>query len=378
MLAFLPAVWIAPGAAQEADAQEADAVSKVEAQRRAVVSKGLEFLAKSGQSAAGTFSDRVGPGVTALALTSALRNGRGPDDPMVAEGLKALEGFVKPDGGIYGNGRLKNYETCVAMVCFAEANANGKYNDLLKRAKDFVTGIQHVGGDSDPWTGGVGYGAQGRPDLSNTGYLIEALKATETDVNDPAIQKALAFVSRCQNLDSKYNDTQFADKIGDGGFYYEIPTTKIDPSTSEERFTPNGGLRSYGSMTYTGLKSMIFAGLTKDDPRVVAALEWIASHYDTDNNPGMGTAGLYYYYHTFAAALNASGKETLTDSKGNKHDWRADLIAELASRQQADGSWTNDNQRWFENDKNLATSFALMALGHCKPATPEPSETNKE
>ena len=41
---------------------------------------------------------------------------------MVATGLQALEGFVKPDGGIYGNGRLKNYETCVAMVCLAEAN----------------------------------------------------------------------------------------------------------------------------------------------------------------------------------------------------------------------------------------------------------------
>nr|WP_315860684.1 prenyltransferase/squalene oxidase repeat-containing protein [Rhodopirellula sp. SM50] len=338
-------------------------------QRRQIVDKGLAFLAKEGQSSAGTFSDRVGPGVTALAITSALRNGKTVDDPMVANGLKALEGYIKPDGGIYGNGRLKNYETCVAMVCFAEANASGKYNETLKRARDFVTGIQYGEGQrdpSDPWYGGVGYGGAGRPDLSNTAYMIEALRAAEAAPNDPAIQRALAFVSRCQNLDSKYNDTAFAAKVDDGGFYYEIPTTKIDPSTSEERYTPNGGLRSYGSMGYAGLKSMIFAGLTPTDPRVKAALQWIRDHYDVESNPGMGSAGLYYYYHTFAAALNAAGLKTIDDVDGTEHDWKADLVAELAQRQNDDGSWSNRNQRWFENDKNLATSFALMALAHCK------------
>ncbi len=196
--------------------------------------------------------------------------------------------------------------------------------------------------------------------------MIEALRAVETPASDPAIQRALVFISRCQNLDSKYNDTQFADKVDDGGFYYEIPTTKIDPSTSEERFTPNGGLRSYGSMGYTGLKSMIFAGLTKEDPRVKAAQAWIQDHYSVEKNPGMGSAGLYYYYHTFAAALDAAVLKTVADSDGKEHDWKADLIAELAERQNEDGSWSNENQRWFENDKNLATSFALMALGHCQ------------
>ena len=353
-----------PAYGQEAETTNAKPISETEQLRQQIVDKGLAFLAKEGQSEQGTFSDRVGPGVTALAITSALRNGQPIDDPMVAEGLKALEGYVKPDGGIYGNGRLKNYETCVAMVCLAEANKTGQYNEILKRAKEFVTGIQYGEGTkdpSDPW-----YGGAGRPDLSNTGYMIEALRAVETPASDPAIQRALVFISRCQNLDSKYNDTQFADKVDDGGFYYEIPTTKIDPSTSEERFTPNGGLRSYGSMGYTGLKSMIFAGLTKEDPRVKAAQAWIQDHYSVEKNPGMGSAGLYYYYHTFAAALDAAVLKTVADSDGKEHDWKADLIAELAERQNEDGSWSNENQRWFENDKNLATSFALMALGHCQ------------
>ena len=350
-------------------AQEKESPIKAESQRKQIVAKGLAYLAKQGQSDAGTFSDRVGPGVTALALTSAIRNGKSLDDPMVADGLKALESFVKSDGGIYGNGRLKNYETCVSMVCFAEANKSGKYNKILQRAKAFVTGMQYADGQrpkTDPWYGGVGYGGAGRPDLSNTGYLIEALRAVDAGPDDPAVQRALAFVSRCQNLDSEANDTPFAAKVNDGGFYYEIPTTKIDPSTSDERFTPNGGLRSYGSMGYTGLKSMIFAGLTEDDPRVKAALTWIQNHYTVENNPGMGSAGLYYYYYTFAAGLHATKIDSLTDVQGNEHDWRADLIAELAKRQNEDGSWSNDNRRWFENDKNLATSFALMALGYCE------------
>jgi len=62
-------------------------------------------------------------------------------------------------------------------------------------------------------------------------------------------------------------------------------------------------LRSYGSMTYAGLKSMIYAGLTQDDPRVKAALEFIRKNYTLEENPGQGQRGLYYYYQTFAKAM---------------------------------------------------------------------------
>ncbi len=180
--------------------------------------------------------------------------------------------------------------------------------------------------ESDPWYGGSSYSGSGRPDLSNTGYMIEALKALDAGANDPAIQRALKFVSRSQNLDSSFNDTQFADKINDGGFYYEIPTEKVDPAESTERFSPNGGLRSYGSMTYTGLKSMIYAGLTDSDPRVKAATKWITDHYSLEQNPGMGDAGLYFYYHTFGAALHARGEATLVDAEGKSHDWKEELV----------------------------------------------------
>ncbi|MBI1246493.1 hypothetical protein GC197_01455 [bacterium] len=359
-----------------ANAAEGTISDEAAAKLDEIVGKGLKFLETKGQAPDGTFTLQAGPGLTALALTGALRNGKTVDDPVVSKGLKALEGFIKPDGGIYGNGRLRNYETCVSMLCFEEANGDGRYNDTLKKARTFVTGLQYGDGKmpkDDVWFGGVGYGGAGRPDMSNTSFLIEALIKTGSDAEDEAIQRALVFVSRCQNNASKFNETQFADKVEDGGFFYEIPREKIDPTKAPDRYTPDGGIRSYGSMSYAGLKSMIYAGLTKKDPRVKAVETWVTDHYSVDHNPGMGDAGLYYYYHTFAAGLATAGLTEVTDAAGNKHNWREELILELAKRQNEDGSWANENSRWFENDKNLATAFALMSLSYCKPGTAAPA-----
>lgn len=344
----------------------------VEQLRQQIVTRGLSYLAEKGQADNGSFTERAGAGITALAVTAAIRNGKPLNDEMVAKGLKVLESYIKPDGGIYGGGRLKNYETCVAVVAFAEANQNGQFNQTLANAKKFLKQLQSSGDPQepeDPWYGGVGYAGSGRPDLSNTAYFVEALKKAGVEENDLGMQKAVAFLSRCQNLKGHGNDTKFAELVNDGGFYYSVPLEEIDPAKDEKRFTANGGLRSYGSMTYSGLKSMIFAGLTEKDPRVIAANKWIQNAYTVENNPGMGSAGLYYYYHTFAAALNATGNDQVVDSDGNEHYWKSDLVRELAKRQNEDGSWTNSNQRWFENDPNLSTSFALLALSYCQPAS---------
>lgn len=355
--------------AQSSPGQETD-IAKL---RHETIEKGLAYLRQHGQAEDGTFTAQMGPGITALAVSAALRNGLGPDDPMVAKGLAALEKFVKPDGGIYGNGRIKNYETCVAIVTFNLANKDKKYDDLLAKAEKFVRGLQfgaRPGQDkSNPNYGGVGYGGSERPDLSNTSYLMDALVELGAKGDDEAIQRALVFVGRCQNLAGPYNDTKFADKVNDGGFYYLIPTESVDPS-SDERYTENGGLRSYGSMSYAGFKSLIYAGLTEEDPRVKAVLDWLGKNYSVTENPGVGDAGLFYYYNSFAAALEAAKLGALVDAEGKAHDWRSDLVQELAKRQNADGSWANKNRQWFENDPNLATSFALIALSYCREDEP--------
>jgi squalene-hopene/tetraprenyl-beta-curcumene cyclase len=331
----------------------------------------LKYLRDKGQHEDGTLSPRIGSGVTSLTVTAALRHGRPLDDPLVARGLAAMEKFVQPDGGIYGSDRLRNYETCVAIVCFAEANkiaGDGRYDKILKDADKYVRGLQFgAAGDvdaSDVKFGGVGYSGPERPDLSNTAYLIDALHSLGATNDDPALQRALVFVSRCQNLEGKWNDTEFADKVNDGGFYYVIPTEKLDPSETD-RVTPNGGLRSYGSMTYAGFKSMAYAGLTKNDPRTEAALKWIQDNYSVTENPGQGSAGLFYYYQLFGSALAASNLDTIKTKSEGDRSWREDLVAELTKTQQSDGSWLNSNRQWMENDPNLCTAFALLALAHC-------------
>ncbi|MBI2824440.1 MAG: terpene cyclase/mutase family protein [Planctomycetia bacterium] len=361
------AVLLSPWSSLAARAESAAPAVDSQALDQAV-QKGIDYLRTKAQADDGSYSAANGPGITAIVVTSILRNGRSPSDPAVAKSLKYLEGFVQADGGIYApNSRLRNYETCLGMLCFKEANRDGRYDAILKNGDKFLKGLQFSEGDgrtpADVAYGGVGYSGFERPDLSNTHFLMDALEAAGDGQDDEAVKRALIFVSRCQNLESEYNTTPFPAKNPDGGFYY----TPVGAGGSPAGKTPEGGLRSYGSMSYAGLKSMIFAGVTANDPRVKAAIAWAQKHYSLTENPGLGDGGLYYYYHLFAKALDALGQPTLTDDKGQSHDWRAELAAELARRQRPDGSWINTNSRWLEGDPSLVTGYALLTLSYCRP-----------
>ena len=123
-------------------------------------------------------------------------------------------------------------------------------------------------------------------------------------------------------------------------------------------------LRSYGSMTYSGLKCLIYAKVNKDDVRMKSAFDWVKRYYTVDENPGVGDAGYYYYLHTFSKTLALFNQPVITDAKGVDHDWQAEMVAAVAKRQKPDGSWVNDNGRWMESLPALSTSYVLMALGN--------------
>jgi squalene-hopene/tetraprenyl-beta-curcumene cyclase len=364
----LPLVVFAAATATLADAPDApddDASARAFEQ---AVDRAVRYLQTKGQALDGSYAPHLGPGVTAVVTTAVLRHGRTPDDPLVARSLEHLEGLVHPDGGIYQGDLFRNYETSLAILCFSEANRDGRYDKLIAGADRFIKRLQwdqdegHDRGSES--YGGAGYGTHKRPDLSNTSFLVEALIAAGNGPEDEAVKKALIFVSRCQNLESEHNTTKFSTKSPDGGFYY----TCAAGGSSQAGETPGGGLRSYGSMTYAGLKSMIYAGVGSDDKRVKAALKWIQKHYGLESNPGMGEQGLYYYYHVFAKALDATGLDEIEDDQGKRHDWRRDLRRELIRRQRPDGSWINRNTRWYEGDPGLVTGYALLALSYCRPA----------
>ena len=104
---------------------------------------------------------------------------------------------------------------------------------------------------------------------------------------------------------------------------------------------------------------------------MVAAIEWLKRHYTFAENPGMGDAGLFYYFHTAAKALHVLGQDQIIGNDGKAHDWRKDLVGVLLSSQNEDGSWVNNNSRWLEDDANLVTSYALLALSYCQPSISE-------
>jgi squalene-hopene/tetraprenyl-beta-curcumene cyclase len=347
------ASWASRGLADEVDA-------------KVLEEKAVGFL-RPRQEADGAWSiASKEPGITALVVTAMLRSKRvAPADPAIVKGLGYLEGFVDPKGGL-AKAPHSVYSTSVALMAFQEANVGGRFDSLIKGAQDFlkVNQTDETEGktSADFSYGGSNYGGgAGRPDLSNTSFMMEALKDSGLPADDPALQKALVFVSRCQNLKSEFNDQPWAGKINDGGFIY-VAAGRGQGGAGKAAPKPDDPIPSSAGMTYAGLKSMIYAGLRKDDVRVKAALGYIAKHYTVDENPGQGQRGLYYYYHTFARALAAFGQPKIVDAQGKEHDWRADLIGALAKRQEPNGAWVNREDRFMEGDPNIVTSYALLAL----------------
>jgi squalene-hopene/tetraprenyl-beta-curcumene cyclase len=329
---------------------------------------------KSRQKADGSWSGEKSPGITGIVVTSLLRSKRTtPAEPAITKGLAYLEGFISPKSGGLSEGPQSNYVTSIALMAFRQANVGGKYDAQIKAGQAYLKNLQWDEGENkgpdDPFYGGAGYGSRSRPDLSNTSFFIEALRDTGLPADDPNLKKALVFVSRCQNLKGEFNDQAWAGKVNDGGFIYTPAAGGVSMAVPDK--DENGGLRSYASMTYAGLKSMIYAGLKPDDPRVKAAFEYIMKHYTLEENPGMGQQGLYYYYQTFAKTMSLTGMHEIVDAKGIPRAWKVELVGELAKRQNDDGSWVNTADRFMEGDPNLVTAYGLLALSYANYMTPK-------
>lgn len=325
------------------------------------------------QNADGSFGkDTLHPALTALPLIAFQREptGRFAKEEFVAKGYAYLRSFTQPDGGIYSkeNG-LANYNTAVCLLALVGAN-EPKDLDTLVKARAYVVGQQAAGMAKPETDGGIGYGSigaspkRGHPDLDNTVVALEALRATKHLIADKPGTKdlnwnaAIDFVARCQNLPSNKQPWASADADNKGGFIYYPGFSNAGEVTLE-----GGGkaLRSYGSMSYAGLLSFIYADVKSDDPRVTAAVAWLRKHYTLDENPGLEKSGYFYYLHLMAKGLTAAGITEL-EVGGKKSDWRLALAERLMKLQQQDGSWLNDTARWKENNPVLVTTYCALTL----------------
>lgn len=334
------------------------------------------------------------PAISALVLSGLLQEpGAKADDDAIARGVAFVLSKQQKDGGIYDQ-ILPSYNTAISLSMLSKVDTP-QAKAAIKPAQDFLKGLQfgeganagahkespEVVGKDNPFYGGWGYGSKGRPDVSNVSFVLQALHDSGVPGDDEAFQRALVFLQRTQMIDEfkgmAINDQEYAKGSKQGGFIYSAGAGRdhagegeTNAGTIEETMddgTKVSRLRCYGSMTYAGFKSYLYADLKHDDPRVLAALGWIKDNYTLSENPGMGMSGYYYYLIAFAKAMGAYGQPVLDvqeeTGRMKKTDWREDLIKALAAHQKSDGSFETLDKRWMETNPVLITAYSLNAVG---------------
>ena len=338
------------------------------------VEKGLSWLNTEQNQTNGHWGDSDYPALTGLALRANLG---APDsevdaktEKILSKGFEFISSKVQSDGGIYGKG-LASYNTSICMMALMQTK-NPKFEPIIVKARNFLINQQsdfdQKGEIDNTFDGGIGYGSTwAHSDLSNTHLAMEALfyakksfQSKEGESLDLDWDAAISFVSKCQNLKTT-NSEEWVSEHGDdkGGFIY-FPGN----SMAGDRETKGNqvALRSYGSMSYAGLLSFIYAEMNADDERVKAVRTWLSQNFSIKENPGMGPQGLYYYYHTMAKALSLSGTKKIQDANGKVRDWRKELAMELINNQNPEGFWINENGRWWEKDPILVSCYAILSL----------------
>ena len=221
-----------------------------------------------------------------------------------------------------------NYATGLAVRALVRAKSAGWQTMVAYlRAQQF----SEAGGwrRADPCYGAWGMGGvrlkapnAGHVDLAMTRYVLEGLAAC-IPASDPAMQKALIYIERCQNPD--------------GGFFFSTVNPEINKA---------GEHRSYGSTTADGVLALRAAGVPENDDRVVRARKWLRDHHQIDRVPGFEgpreewSLGLRFYY---AAAVTRAVPE----------------LAVLLPPQRPDGSFRNSSNLVKEDDPLIATAFAI-------------------
>ena len=326
------------------------------------------------------------PAITGLVVTGFMM------DPRIDERNSVVSGAVRyilkhqqPDGGFYKD-MLPSYNTSICLSALSMIRTPEALDAMLT-GRDFLRTLQYSNrndnnpndpgfdepiGIDHPYFGGVGYGKHGRPDLSNLSFFMQAMHDTGVSSDDVAYQRALVFLSRVQMSDS-INEMEYANDSEQGGFIYAtVPNIEsVDGEAGQSQAgtftetTSDGNeivrLRAYGSMTYAGFKSLLYADLAPDDPRITEAWKWIQANYTLDENPGMGMQGYYFYLCTMARALDEMGVDEI-----NGRNWREDMIDKLFELQFGTGEFRVLESRWMENNDILITAYGLIAAQHAR------------
>jgi hypothetical protein len=300
----------------------------------AAVARGMAWLAAR-QNADGSFGEQRqwGPSVaiTALSGIALMADGHLPDRGAYGDQVsKALDyilrncaesGLISSDAGpapMYGHGFAALFlgEVYGMTAGGGETGQSQRLHEALVRSTRLIAGSQN---DEGGWRY---YPVPNDADTSVTICQIMALRSARNaglDVPKDVIDRAVAYVKRCQNPD--------------GGFRYQAN----QPPSAWER-------------SAAGVASLQYAG-QYDDPSVREGLRYVTRNGSPTRFGGREGTRHYYYGHYYAVqAMYLAGGSYWAE-------WWPDIRAELLSRQQADGSWPDT-----QVGSQYGTAMALIIL----------------
>lgn len=328
VLVILPASFLTLGSPQPAEVKHHRAQSAVTTQAGAfeLIHRGLSYLGHR-QNPDGGWLGRYGPAVTALVVRGYIEAGAAKTNRHVRSAINFIERSRHMDGGFYGNVEPA-YNTAIVLRTLS----------MLPRRRyqrQARAGLAFLRGQMD--------------------QLSRARRSKDTWSGKPSVFKAWPGPQSLVPI--RHNGATTTDQIAAGLW---MSANQLDPTERSGDMI----LTHYGEITYSQLKSMIYAGLSPRDPRVIRLARWIAAHYTLSHNPAEnGSLGVYYYYVTFAKTLRATGRAWIVGSTGVRHNWRRDLVYALAHRINGNGSWVNHGSKaWLEGNPVMATTYAVLAL----------------
>ncbi len=307
--------------------------------------------------------------------------------PAVEKGCVYMVAKQNKDGS-FGEGPsgafLKTYTTAIVVMALTLTDYE-KHKDAIRNASGYLKNNQVKEEGID--RGGSGYGDEapgpdggvkkGIANLSTTGFTAEALHRSGLPQDDDYWKLVIEYVRRCQNSTEVNKDAAFVAKLkekglsigDDGGLFYAANPDPAVHKAGTVKVVDKEVIMSYGSMTYHGIKTYIYAGLKKDSPEVKAAVDWVRKNWSVEAHPGMPydekkrnhLRGLFYFYYVMARAMDILGENPFKTFDGKEHNWANELGEQLLKIDKG-GHWLNDNPGWFESDKVLVTSYVLNTL----------------
>lgn len=337
---------------------------------RSAITKGLNWL-RSQQNDDGSWDYNREAGwtqnvaMTAHAVLAFLKAGYSVESETVRKGVDFILSRQQRDGSFISarNGR-ETYETSLAMQVLA-AISSQSYANQIDKAKRWLISAQNNErqiytrhstqlrclDEETCWAyGGWGYGKNSLhmensdpstltvwSDLSNTQFALMGLKAAGLASDDPVWQRAINFVSRCQN--------------SDGGFEYH-------PEGG-----PNHSGHSYGSMTAAGVLGLRLAGVPVEDERVQKGLRWLRAYFAPDTRPPWNNAHWHYYYlWTASEAFLEAGFPARFEDLEPLEGWYHDFAGYLLTAQAPDGSWSEGIVNWEGGEGETEVWTTILAI----------------